>query len=415
MAKNKKQNQTVSANTLIVGIDIGKYFHWVYVMFNGEQITIFKLFNSGHAFTQCLEELHQLKKKVGAEDILIGMEPTGHYWYPLAHFLQARKQPFVQVNPAHVHWSKELADHSPLKTDRKDAGLIAQLVHQGRFQAVYLPKGDYAHLRKLVAMRYQKMDKISAAKNILVRILDVIFPEFKPFFSDLLGKTSLALLRTCPAPTQMQTYSLRKLTNLIQKASHRRLGKVKAEALLQAAQSSIGVTEALESHLLELAQTLDEIQLLQSQLQQIEARQEKHLHALPEAVYLLSIPGIGPMSAASILGETGPLKHFQVAEELIKLAGLNLFEISSGIHQGRRKITKRGRARLRRILYCAIFPLINHNPIFKEAYQTFKEKGKPTQKAIIALCSKLLRILFALVKKEQLFDLNPPKPIKKVA
>ena len=146
--------------------------------------------------------------------------------------------------------------------------------------------------------------------------------------------------------------------------------------------------------------------LLKNQLEEIETQLQAHLQNIPQARYMLSIKGLGPITVASILGETGPIDAYDAAEQLIKLAGLNLFEISSGHKKGNRRIAKRGRSRLRRILYTAIFPLIFHNPIFQEAYHRFKNAGKPTQKAIIALCTKLLRILFALVKKQEIFNVN---------
>jgi transposase len=332
------------------------------------------------------------------------MEPTGHYWNPLAYFLEKHKQAFVTVNPAHVKWAKELEDNSPLKNDPKDAGIIADLVRQGKYLQVVLPKGVYAHLRKLSAMRDQRIRKESAHKNVLRRILDEIFPEFEGLFSDLLGKTAQQLLRRCPAPEQMVALGVRKLGVLIHTASHRRLGDAKAKQVCQAAQQSVGVTEGLDSYLLDLSQTLDTLELLGTQITQIEQKQQVYLAQVPYASYLLSIPGIGPVTVATLLGETGDLRTYSSARELIKLAGLNLYEISSGLHKGKRKITKRGRRRLRKVLYCAIIPLISWNPVFRAKYQALRARGKEAQQAIIALCGKLLRVCFALVRTQQNFS-----------
>ena len=406
MAKHHKQIAYVEANTLIVGIDIGKSVHFVKMMLDGRQIAAFKLYNEGRAFMSLLEKIRQIQNKHHAEASLIGMEPTGHYWLPLAYFLRAHKQPFVLIQPSHVRWSKEMGDNSPLKTDEKDAGVIADMVRQGKSQSAYLPEGVYAHLRTLTAMRYHKKDQITQAKNVLHRILDVLFPEFVTLFSDITGKTARQLLRKAPTPLQIQTLGIKRLTTLIQQASNRRLSKGKAQDVQNAANTSIGVNQAIDSACLELTQTLDLLDLLTNQLQEIESQLLYHLQNIPQAEYMCSIPGLGPISVASILGETGPINAYDAPEQLIKLAGLNLFEISSGYKKGRRRIAKRGRSRLRRILYTAIFPLISHNPIFKDAYHRYKTRGKPTQKAIIALCSKLLRILFALVYKQQTFNAN---------
>ncbi len=406
MAKTYKQTQYVDPNTLIIGVDIGKQVHFVKMMLDGVEIAGFKLYNEGSAFMSLLDKIRSIQHQHQCVSSLIGMEPTGHYWRPLASFLQSHKQPFVHVQPSHVRWSKEMGDNSPLKTDEKDAGVISELVRQGKYHTAYVPQGMYADLRQLTAMRYHKKDKITAAKNVLTRILDVLFPEFVTLFSDLSGKTARQLLSVAPTPLQVQALGMKKLTTLIRKASNHRLGKAKALAILNAANASIGVRQGVESACLELRQTLALIALLKNQLEEIETQLQAHLQNIPQARYMLSIKGLGPITVASILGETGPIDAYDAAEKLIKLAGLNLFEISSGNKKGNRRIAKRGRSRLRRILYTAIFPLIFHNSIFSEAYHRFKSAGKPNQKAIIALCSKLLRILFALVKKQETFNVN---------
>ena len=406
MAKHHKQIEYVARNTLIVGIDIGKSVHFVKMLLEGRQLAAFKLYNEGMSFMSLLDKIRQVEKHHQCAATLIGMEPTGHYWLPLAYFLRAHKHPFVLIQPSHVRWSKEMGDNSPLKTDDKDAGVIADMVRQGKSHSAYLPEGVYAHLRALTAMRYEKKDQITAAKNVLHRILDVIFPEFVSLFSDITGKTAREILNVAPTPLQIQALGIEDLTALIQKASNRRLSKAKAQAVLEAANTSIGVNQARDSICLELMQTLCLLDLLKTQLQEIESQMNEHLHHIPQAEYMCSIKGLGPISVASILGETGPFEAYDAPEQLIKLAGLNLFEISSGHKKGTRRITKRGRARLRRILYTAVLPLIFHNPIFHQAYHRFKEAGKPTQKVIIALACKLLRILFALVYKRESFNLN---------
>ena len=151
MAKHHKQIAYVEPNTLIVGIDIGKAVHFVKMMLDGRQIAAFKLYNEGHAFMSLLDKMRQIQNKHQCKASLIGMEPTGHYWLPLAYFLRAHKQSFVLIQPSHVRWSKEMGDNSPLKTDEKDAGVIADMVRQGKSQSAYLPEGVYAHLRRLTA------------------------------------------------------------------------------------------------------------------------------------------------------------------------------------------------------------------------------------------------------------------------
>ena len=78
---------------------------------------------------------------------MVGIEPTGHYWFDLGQFMGEKDIKFVMVNPHHVHKTKELDDNSPSKNDRKDPRVIAGLVKDGRYFYSYMPTGVYAELR----------------------------------------------------------------------------------------------------------------------------------------------------------------------------------------------------------------------------------------------------------------------------
>ena len=75
------------------------------------------------------------------------MEPTGHYWKPLANYLILHRITVVMVNPYHTKRAKELDDNSPTKSDKKDAFTIAKLVRDGRYYEVYMPQDVFAELR----------------------------------------------------------------------------------------------------------------------------------------------------------------------------------------------------------------------------------------------------------------------------
>ena len=93
--------------------------------------------------------------------------------------------------------------------------------------------------------------------------------------------------------------------------------------------------------------------------------------------------------------------------QIRKLAGLNLRENSSGKHKGQTRISKRGRARLRALLYQGVFHLVAVNAEFKLLHQHFKTRGdnplKPKQ-SLIALCGKLIRILFTIGTRHVDYD-----------
>ena len=85
--------------------------------------------------------------------VLIGCEPTGHYWFAFAKYVNDHQKRLVMVNPFSVKKIKELDDNSPKKTDSKDPKTIAKLVVDGRYSIPYMPEGIYAEIRDLVYSR----------------------------------------------------------------------------------------------------------------------------------------------------------------------------------------------------------------------------------------------------------------------
>lgn len=399
-----EKRRMIDSDTVVVGIDIGKYQHWVSVFVDREEVASFKIFHCGHGFRVLLEQVEGVRKRYAKTKVVVGMEPTGHYWYALAYYLDRHRIPMVTVNPYHVKQLKELGDNSPLKSDPKDAWVVADLVVSGKYFSVILPKGMYAHLRKLGKMREALVTKRAAHRNILLRILDLIFPEYAKCFSDVLGKTSVYLLRHYPGPGALVSLGLERLTQILRSQSHRRLGEAKAKELIEAASDSVGVTEFLESSLLELEQTLDTLELYTRQIADVEQQQAMYLAQVPYAEYLLSIPGVGEVTCAGLLGEIGDFSQYRSADEIIKLAGLNLYEISSGMHKGQKRISKRGRSLLRKVLYHIALSAIRCADGFRDRYEAMKARNVPPMKALVAMMTKLIRVMVALVKHQERFS-----------
>ena len=115
--------------------------------------------------------------------VIVGMEPTGHYWKAFANFLlKQAKITVVLVNPYHTKKAKELDDNSQTKSDKKDALTIARLVKDGRYFETYLPHDVYAELRGLTTTRHSMNKRKKAIINTITAVLDEYFPEFVSVF-----------------------------------------------------------------------------------------------------------------------------------------------------------------------------------------------------------------------------------------
>lgn len=411
--KNKRTNnllQIREAHTLIVGVDIAKKSHWARMLDGKSGIevdTAFNFKNSTEGFERLLGRAIRAKEQIEAEKIIVAMEPSGHYWKPLASYLLRIGIPVVMVNPYHVKQQKELDDNSPTKNDRKDALIIAVLAWQGRFFGCYLPKGIWAELRGYTQMRMQQKGKLNAALNNLVAILDEYFPEYQEVFKDLLGKASMHILTQMPFPENILQKPEDELTKELKSASSNKVGRKRAALLLAKARSSVGVQEGLRAARLRLDHCLEEISFWKKQLTQTEESMADALFQTGLASSLLSIKGVGIVTAASFLGEVGDLTRYEDWRQLRKMAGLNLIENSSGDRKGKTRISKRGRPGLRSVLYQASLVLVAKNPEFKALFQHLKTRWKNPLKgkqALVVIACKLLRVMFTLVKENRLYD-----------
>lgn len=401
--------QFVRSNAIVAGIDVAKKKHFARVV-NSYGMDVGKPFsfqNNIDGFTRLESKLLEIKEKVGAERVVVGMEPTGHYWKPLAWWLQERSYAVVIVNPMLVKRHKEDLDNSPSKSDRKDTGIIADLMLQGKYMHCMLPKGAYAELRELAVTRRQQKGKLNAVLSNLIAVLDEFFPEFNTVFKVILGKAASWVLENIPFPKDIVSHSLEWLAERLKEASNHRVGLKRAESLLSAAERSVGVPDGLDAARVRLMSCLKEVRFWEEELKATEAKMEEALEATGLSRYILSIPGIGIVSASVFLGEIGDPAQYKNWRQVRNLAGLNLMENSSGKRQGNTIITKRGRPGLRCLLYQAALVLVAKNRTFMALYHYFlTRKQNPLKKkeALIAVGLKLLRVMFKLVTARELYD-----------
>ncbi len=120
---------------------------------------------------------------------------------------------------------------------------------------------------------------------------------------------------------------------------------------------------------------------------------------------LLSIPGVGTLTAAWIIVATLNFTIAPTAEALTAYAGLAPAERRSGTSlRGRPTIGPGGHARLRKALYMATLSAGRHNPMIKECYERLRQAGKPNKVARCAAARKLLHVARAIILAGQPFD-----------
>ncbi len=406
--QNRKINQVTEAN-LIVGVDIAKKKHVARAQdFRGIQFgKALTIENTRAGFTKLLTWMRSLMVEHDKTKVILGIEPTGQYWMPLAEFLCKHGITIVVVNPLHVKRSKELDDNSPTKNDTKDARVIAQLVKDGRYSEPNIPTDIYAELRVGMNLRDRLTEDLRRVKGRIDNWIDRYFPEFGTVFKVTDGKAARLTLESFPLPQEIIDTGVQGVVASWKQEINRAVGEKRAIKLVSAARESIGLTEGVIMARQEIKTLLGQYKALEQEIEQLMTQIEIILKQIPGTKEMMSIPGVGMVTVAGFLAETGNLEGYRHPRQIQKLAGLNLKENSSGKHKGQTRITKRGRPRLRALLYKCIMPLVAKNPEFKALhhyYTTRAENPLKKKQSLIALCCKLIRVLFALGKKRIPYD-----------
>jgi len=304
---------------------------------------------------------------------------------------------------------KELTGNSPNKTDKKDPRVIADVISLGHALTLVVPEGSAAQLRRLSQARERALKRRTAAINQLQDLIFIIFPEFLAIMKNISTKTASYLIKKYPTPESIVALGIESLAMIVKRVSRGKLKQQRAEEVFNAAQNSIGISEGKRSILLEVEYLISQIRADSRFIENLEEQMENYLEKIPYSYSLLSIKGIGTVTVAGLIGEVGDFKKFNTISEIMKLAGLDLYEISSGKHKGQRRISKRGRSLMRKLLYFAAINAVKSTGIMHGPYQEMLSRGMPKVKALVAISRKLLRIAFALARDDTVYVENYSK------
>jgi len=411
--KQYERRQRIKKTTLVTGIDIGADFNAVGFMNREGNVLgrLAKMDNSRKGFDQFVRTTEDLKAKHGLKDVLIGLEPTGHYWRKIAYFAMDQGYAVRFIRTTSVKHERELNESSSAKSDPRDALTLTNLTREGKYIDTVIEDGVFRQLRTLAKVREKISRQSTGAKNMLHAVLDDYFPELKQLFYAMNTKGLWAVLENCPFPEDVLKFKKATIADIITKASWRKIDGVrKAAALYLAAETSIGLKRVSDADRYRLTVCLNEVKRTERMLQEIKKEMKELLKHLPAAQYLLSIPGVGHLSAAIFLGELGNPAYFHHAKQIIKYAGYDPQESDSGKRIGRKVISKKGRWLLRKCLYLMSVRAVKHSKFFQKYYQRrLKNKNRFGQllkkkEALCAVAIKLIKVISALLRDKREFQ-----------
>ncbi|MHA6255029.1 IS110 family RNA-guided transposase [Streptococcus anginosus] len=385
-----------------LGIDIGKNTH-VASLVDDKKNVIFKAFSFSNSINGA--ESLVLKLEAFKNELEVGMEATGHYWLSLYSYLVEKNFTVRVINPIQTDGWRQGIEIRKRKTDIIDSLLIADLLRYGDFVETSLSNEDYLSLRNLSRFRSYLISSIGDLKRKTIALLDQVFPEYASSFSNIFGKTSKEILSNFSTPSDFEDINSDDLNTFLESVSKKNYASKKIDELSKKASSSFGINFCLDSFSLQIKMLIEQISFIQNQVSDVENEIEVLLEKLNSPI--TTIPGIGSVNAATILGEIGDIKRFSNPSKLVAYAGLDASVSQSGEYESTyNHMSKRGSPYLRRALFQSALRAEFCDPVFSDYYQKKISEGKHHLVATNTVARKLCHTIFAVLTKNEPYQVQ---------
>ena len=388
---------------ILIGIDVGKLSHTFSIINNenGDVLvepTSFK--NNKEGFDFLYDKMNSYKK----ENILIGMEDTGHYHFALLKDLLSKHFNVALINPVVTDMTRRLQG-GITKNDPLDSLTICDVIGSNSRKKPYritkMNRFELYEQRQLTRHHHDLKEELNVYTNRLQKCIDIVFPENNSLFNSKYGIVYMAVLKDLGSAANIASTDIRTLRNYFKYPGRGSRISLTAEQLKESAKNSIGIDSS--SEVIQIKHLIAQIELIQDQINEVDKKIEEFSTNLNSPI--LSIPGISHFSGTSILSELGDIHNYSSAAKIIKFAGVAPFEHQSSQYKAEHtSITKKGSKYLRKTLYQIILTVIKNNRVFKEYYCLKLSQGKSHRCAQGHCVRKLLRIIYHLLINNQQFD-----------
>ena len=382
---------------ILVGIDVAKDKHECFIR-KLEGAVLHKPFS----ITNNIEGFEELYSKICSCDdneVKVGLEATGHYSYNILGFLLSKNLPTFVLNPLQTNQFRKSLTLRKTKTDKVDAKNIADMLASNLDLTAYTHAAfQNEELKSLTRYRFEKVRQRAKLKQSLARLLNILFPELEGAVSTLHLNCIYSMLLKYPSAKDIAKSRFDIFANLIESSSNGRFDKSKAKEIRNLARKSVGVYTSAKA--MELRQTIKLIQILDSDIAEIEEQIQTHVQDSP----ITTIPGISFRMAAMIQAEIGDFNNFSSPDKILAFAGLSPTTYQSGnFVSSKAKMDKRGSRYLRYALFISAQYVSLWCPVFKDYYRKKRSEGKHYFVALSHVAKKLLRIICHLQKTGEPF------------
>lgn len=384
-----------------VGIDVAKDKHDCCIVNDAEEVVVkpFRIKNSLEGFCELVQRIDTITPN--RSEVIIGLEDTGHYSGNLVNYFSNLFM-VKTINPLLTAKRKKADTLRKTKTDTIDAIQIAKMLRSGKnFRPVISIPYDHEELKSLSRYRLILVKKRAIEKNSIKRLINILMPEWEQYFKDVHRPTSYAALSAYPGKNYLSTCRTPALTRILHSASKGYYGEDLAVRLRDTAKNSIGKVSDAKSY--ELKQTIKRIRSLSDEIDEVDDKIKEILDKSHSPI--CTIPGIGTMLAATIIGEIGDFSKFSSPEKILAFAGMTPTIYSSGKYVGSHsKMDKRGSRNLR----CALFLAVRSASLFVPELREYLLKKRKEGKHFYVACShtakKLVRLIYSLETQRRSYE-----------
>lgn len=414
-----------SVEFLSVGIDVGADFSLMAFALPSQELLgkPYKIIHSSQrSLNGAVEKIKTLSQKYQLP-ARVFMESTGIYHYPLYHKMKDAGFDVFVLNPLVTHAGRDLNVRN-IHNDKYDSQKIALLGLRSGLKTSLIPSDQVISMKVILREYYAVKKEISMYICRLKNQLRQAFPQFLPLFSKVNGVTAMAILCEYPNPESLLNAGEHAVADFMKSVSHNGPLKVqkKAAALIQAAQDARSFghwnhgISILIRHYIEMIRLLDvRAKTLLAQAKALLAEQDSKTLA-HQTELLQTIPGIGFLSALTLICELGDFSAFKRPKQLFSYFGLDPIVRQSGNYNGTNlKLSKRGSPFARRCIFVIALQSISlnihkepKNPVLRTFYEE-KCMCKAKTTAIGAVMHKICNLIFAVLRNDAPFVLQTPE------
>lgn len=372
-----------------------------------------KILWTGHRFRTSVSDLEELWKRLPAEaeEVMVVMEPTRNAWVPLAAWFRRRGAAVVMVP---TEQSSDLRHYfsKHTKTDRLDAELLARLpvLHpEGLHLAEALGPGNA--LKRAVKIRSGLVHRRSTAMHRLDSLLEILGPAWIDALGSRMTQTTFKFLAAYANPHQVKRLGRARLSRWFQHHTRRAWGPEMADAVVTATEETLALwgNDGLdfESLAADIAceatialEVSEQIALLDRRIRDL------YWEADPDQI-VMSVPGVGEILAAQILGRLGDPHRFTSLAAARSFSGLIPKRNASGLSDHAGGPTKRGDACLRAALFMAADRARRVDPQLAARYQRLMaDAGRHHNSATCTIATVLLTRIVSCLRNGVAYQLR---------